>query len=100
MKPTYIFNSRIWVYTGEGAWYFITVPKEYALEIRLFSESRKKGFGSVKVEANIGTSTWQTSIFPDKKSKLYLLPIKKEVRTANNLKEGDQALVTLTLVDL
>jgi hypothetical protein len=37
---------------------------------------------------SIGQIKWQTSIFPDSKSKGYLLPIKKSVRIAAKIFEG------------
>lgn len=53
-----------------------------------------RGFGSIPVMVTIGKTSWKTSIFPDK-DKAYLLPLKKEVRAKENLKEGDTAKVTI-----
>ena len=36
--------------------------------------------GTVCVQATIGETTWQTSIFPQFKTKIYILPVKEEVR--------------------
>lgn len=38
-----------------------------------------------------------TSIFPDRKRGAYLLPIKRDVRTAEGLTAGDQVTVRLAL---
>ena len=43
-------------------------------------ETIKRGWGSVRVKVTLGKTKWDTSIFPDKKSGTYLLPIKAEVR--------------------
>ena len=59
---------------------------------------RAAGFGSIKVEATIGKSQVETSIFPDNESKTFLLPVKKSIRTENNLAENDQVEVRMKLV--
>jgi hypothetical protein len=99
MALTYIFSEELWLYKGEGAWYFITLPIEYADEIKSIANPLKRGFGSIKVKVTIGKSTWNTSIFPDLKSKSYMLPIKKEIRIANKLRAGDTPKVEITLRD-
>ena len=74
------FKTEMWIYPGQNAWHFITVPSEYFDDIRQIADAHKKGFGSVKVEVTVGKSTWKTSIFPDNKSKTYVMPVKKEIR--------------------
>jgi hypothetical protein len=51
----------------------------------------------VRVEA--GSSSWETSIFPDAASGCFVLPIKKAVRVAEDVEEGDELTVTLTVRD-
>jgi Domain of unknown function (DUF1905) len=47
-----------------------------------------KGF--VKVEAKVGNSVWNTSLFPHKEPSFnYIMSIKKKVREKENLFEGD-----------
>lgn len=98
MALTYTFNKELWLYHGNGAWYFITLPVEYADEIKQISTAIKRGFGSVKVSATIGKTVWNTSIFPDSNSKSYLLPIKKEIRMKNDLKVGKKAKVIISII--
>ena len=57
----------------------------------------KGGFGSAKVTATIGETGWRTSVFPHKASGGWLLPVKKAVRQAEGLNEGDRVRVRLTL---
>ncbi len=40
----------------------------------------KPGFGSIRVTARIGETAWATSVFPDKASGGWVLPVKKAVR--------------------
>src|SRR5919112_6396397 len=49
---------------------------------------RRRGFGSVKVEAAIGASRWSTSVFPQKGG-TWFLPVKKAICRAEGLGEGD-----------
>ena len=62
-------------------------------------DRRRLGFGSVRVHAAIGTSTWTTSIFPDSVRNAYVLPIKRDIRKAQALDPGDVATLTVELID-
>lgn len=81
------FTAPLWPHLGEGSWYFVTVPDEVSDEIRDLTEGRRAGSGSVRVSVTVGGSTWRTSLFPDKSGN-YLLPVKKQVRTAESLDDG------------
>ena len=50
------------------------------------------------MEATIGSSTWSTSVFPDKASGSFVLPVKKVVRWAEDLEDGDAVDVVLRVV--
>jgi Domain of unknown function (DUF1905) len=93
---SFTFTAKLWLYAGKGAWFFVTLPDDVAGQIRFFS-GRRQGFGSVRVVARIGTSTWKTSVFPDSKSGSYLLPVKAEIRKAQNIGNGDNVSVSLAL---
>jgi len=87
------FTAPLWMWNGKGAWYFITLPEDYSGIIKLAVPRR--GWGSVRVKAQIGESAWNTSIFPDTKRNAYLLPVKADIRKAENLSQGDDVTVTL-----
>jgi hypothetical protein len=80
------FASELWLYPGEGAWYFLSLPNGVADEIDDLVEKRA-GFGSIPVEVTIGASTWKTSLFPDKKTASFVLPVKKPIRVKEGLEE-------------
>jgi hypothetical protein len=93
------FDSKLWIWQAEkGAWHFLTVPPEESDAIKLFAGGLKGGFGSVKVRVTIGSSTWKTSVFPSTERGGYILPVKKAVRTAEDLNVGDTAKVSLEVV--
>jgi hypothetical protein len=95
LDQTFSFTARLWVYSGKGAWHFVTVPKDVAEAIRFFRPTR--GFVPVPVKATIGSTSWKTSVFPDSKSSSFLLAVKKDVRKAEGVGEGDQVNVRLSL---
>jgi hypothetical protein len=97
---TFEFSAELWRYTGKAAWYFVTLPHEVADDVDEITSDTRRGFGSVRVEVTIGSSTWNTSIFPDTKSESFVLPVKKAVRVAEDLDDGALVDVRLTLADV
>jgi hypothetical protein len=91
------FEAPLWEYDGEAAWWFVTVPPEVSEDLRV-SPRPPKGFGSIRVEVTVGSSTWRTSVFPDKASGCFLLPVKKAVREAEALDAGEPVPVHLAVV--
>jgi len=88
--------------TAPAAWFFVTIAGEAADGIRMAAMTGqwldgRKGFGSARVEANIGDMHWKTSVFPHKESGGWLLPVKAAVRKAEELVEGDPVTVTVSL---
>lgn len=98
--PEWRFKAAMWLHPGESGWHFVTVPTSVADELRDLTSGRQRGFGSVRVTAAIGSTTWQTSVFPDSNSGSFLLPVKRNVRLAESIEDGDLIVVTLGLVDL
>jgi len=94
------FESVVWQWgaRSDSSWFFATVPAELSEDIREIPRM-PRGFGSVRVRARIGGSEWTTSIFPDKDSGTYSLPLKKAVRDAENLAKGDTTVVRLDVLD-
>jgi hypothetical protein len=91
------FEAELWEHDGQGAWHFVTVPAEPSEDIRL-SGAVPAGFGSYRVEVVVGSTTWQTSVFPDSSSGGFVLPVKKAVRTAEAIDVGDPVRVRLRVI--
>ncbi len=89
------FTAPLWLWTGKGSWHFITLPVDESHIIRMAVPRR--GWGSVRVKATIGETSWATSIFPDSKANAYLLPVKAEVRKAEGLAVGAPVDVSVSL---
>lgn len=91
----YKMKAKVWVYPGFAAWRFLSVPIKQTKEITKVFGALKRGWGSLPVLATIGKTSWKTSIFPDKKTQTFLLPVKKDVRE----KEGiiDDKITTFSI---
>ncbi|MFB7885677.1 DUF1905 domain-containing protein [Microbacterium sp. NPDC056057] len=87
-----------WDAREDAAWFFTSVPPELSEEIREIPRPYR-GFGSVRVRAQIGGSEWTTSIFPSSDSGSYVLPLKKAVRVAEGLVDGGPVTVRLEVLD-
>lgn len=84
-------SEEVWLYSGESAnWHFVSVPKGISAEIKERFGEKHRGWGSLPVMVIIGKTSWKTSIFPDRKSGGYLLPLKAEVRRKEGIRNGDK----------
>ena len=95
------FEAELWVWAArrDDSWTFVSLPVDVSDEIRDRTGGQRRGFGSVRVEARVGTTIWRTSIFPDsKRAGAYVLPIKQAVRKANALTPGDRVAVTVEVL--
>lgn len=94
-------TGTLWRWSGStnGTWHFLTIDGESgeALSATALMRRLEKsigGFGSLKVRARIGESSFATSLFPSKELG-WLLPVKASVRKAEDLAEGDSVEVVL-----
>ena len=92
------FRAELWEHDGEGSWHFLSLPHADADDIEATAGDARRGFGSVRVEVTIGSTTWRTSVFPDKKRATYLLPVKRAVREAEGLVAGSSVAVRLRVL--
>ncbi len=95
MPKSFKLKSKVLVYQGMSAWRFLAIPLREGKEIKENYGKLAKGWGSLPVSVTIGTTVWDTSIFPDKKSGTYLLPLKAKVRKAEDI--ADDAVVSFGL---
>ena len=93
----YKLKSNMLVYPGMGGWRFLTIPKKTGKEIKEKFAKRAVGWGSIRVSAKIGKTEWKTSIFPDKKSGTYLLPLKTEIRKIERLTDSNKISYIINL---
>jgi uncharacterized protein DUF1905 len=97
MYAQYTFTAPVWLHPGMGRWYFVTVPQEISDDIGTLFEGLSRGWGSFPATITIGATRWQTSIFPDKASATFLLPLKAQIRKKEEIAEGDAVSILLEL---
>jgi Domain of unknown function (DUF1905) len=95
-------SGPVWLWRAEppakGAWYFLTISDAASAAIRHQADGRSNGWGSIKVNAIIGSTSWQTSLFPSKNVGGFLLPIKADVRKKEHISEGSEVEALITVV--
>lgn len=91
-------KAKVWIYPGEAAWHFVTLPKKVAKALNDRFEYLKKGFGSLRVEVTVGETSWKTSVFPDKTSGSFVLPLKARVRKKEGIEVGKSIALTIEVL--
>jgi len=89
------FSGEMWPWRGPAPYHFITVPAEVSSVIGELSSVLTYGWGVIPVTVRIGDTDFSTSLFP--KDGGYALPIKDAVRQAEELTDGDEVDVELTV---
>jgi hypothetical protein len=95
----FTFSGELYEWDARQAdsWVFVALPEDVADEVLEAGEHATRGFGSLRVEARIGSTVWRTSIFPS--ASTFVLPLKRQVRRAQGLEVGATTTVHLVLVD-
>ena len=99
MAKRYKMRSEVVLWPGaQGAWHFAYVDKKHSEEIRKKYSGPRRGFGAVRVRVRVGKTAWETSIFPDSRAGVYILPLKAKVRRAESIFAGDRITLALELL--
>jgi hypothetical protein len=93
----YKVTSKVVPYPGMAAWYFAYLDKRQAEVIKKKHTQKTRGFGSIPVTVTLGKTKWNTSIFPDRHSGSYVLPLKAQVRRAEGIDAGDTVKFTIEI---
>ncbi len=96
-KKNYKLKTKVFLYPGMAAWHFVGLPKKVGQEIKENFGKNSKGFGSLPVEVTIGRTVWNTSIFPEKTSGSYLLPLKASVRKKEDIEAGEEVVLSIKI---
>ena len=106
MSDTVRFTAPLQIWTNESessSVGFVILPPDAAEEVaghelaRRLELGKRRGFGSVKVTARVGSSTWDTSVFPQKGRESWFMAVKIAVRRAEGIEEGEEVSVDLEL---
>lgn len=89
-------RAKVWIFTSDKtAWHFVTLSKASEEKLVKSSKKQRRGWGSIPVLVEIGKSSWKTSVFPNKSSGGFILPIKAKVRKAEEIENGDMISFTI-----
>ena len=89
------FSGEVWFWRGPSPYHFVTVPHEESAELKAASELVTYGWGMVPVEVRVGSTQWTTSLFP--KDGGYVVPLKDQVRNAEQIDIGDTVTLRLAV---
>ena len=89
-------SGEVIYWRGPAPWHYVAVPERQAAEIAAIASAVTYGWGCIPVTARIGSTTWETSLFP--KDGGYLVPLKTAVRKAENVDLGDVVAMTIEIV--
>jgi len=96
---TYTFTAELYLWEARvDSWVFANLPEDVADEIEDAAPEPRRGFGAVKVEVTVGSSTWRTSVFPSKQDATFVLPVKKAILKAEKLAVGETVRIILRTV--
>lgn len=98
MPNNYDLQGKVWEYSGNASWVFVTLPLDESGQIKAIYGQNRRGFGSIRVKVTVGSTSWETSIFPDKKSGCYFLPLKADVRKKESIKPGNTLRYSVKIV--
>jgi hypothetical protein len=87
------FSGEILYWRGPAPYYFVSVPDDKCVDLHAISKHVSYGWGVIPVEARIGRTVFETSLFP--KDGGYLVPVKDRVRNAEGLDAGETVTVRL-----
>ncbi len=90
------FSGEIWYWRGPAPFHFITVPEEQSADLQAVSREVTYGWGMIPVRVKIGSTAWETSLWP--KDGGYVVPIRDLVRDAEAIDEGDVVALRLTVL--
>jgi hypothetical protein len=89
------FSGEIWHWRGPSPYHFVTVPDEDCAALEAVAPAVSYGWGMIPVSAQLGDTSWTTSLFP--KDGRYVVPLKDKVRSAEALEVGDTVSLRLTV---
>lgn len=92
-------RTKVWIWNGPNPWYFVTIPEDESKAIRTEFRGIHRGWGSIPVTVEIGNSSWNTSIFWEKKG-TYLLPIKKSIRIKENISNATEVDLNIKIEEI
>ena len=91
------FTGRVWHYQNPNTVYFVSLPDEVSAAILELVGTSLNPWGTVPVDATIGSITWFTSMFPRQNGRYYDLPLKLKIMSRLGLVDGQEIAVGIAI---
>jgi len=88
-------SGPIWEWRGPAPFYFVSISPEISAQIKADARATSYGWGAIPVRLTSNDHLWTTSIFT--REGQYIVPIKKAIREALEVREGDVVQLTVEL---
>lgn len=89
------FEGEVWYWRGPAPFHFVTVPPQEAELIADLAPAVTYGWGMIPAAVEIGDTATTTSLWP--RDGGYIVPIRADVRRAEQIEVGDVVTVALTI---
>jgi uncharacterized protein DUF1905 len=89
----FAFDGELIAWRGPSPFHFVALPADDAAAIKSIAAAVTYGWGMIPVRARVGDSTFETALWP--RDGGYVLPIRDNVRFAQDLQLGDDVAVEL-----
>ena len=89
------FTDAVFEWRGPAPYHFVRVPDDDALVIKDVAAAVTYGWGMVPVGVTVGATTMTTALWPKEGS--YVVPLKDQLRHAEEIGLGDVVTVRLTI---
>ncbi len=90
-------KEKVFLWPGmQAAWHFVYV--DGPVKNKIVKTATTHHMGMIRVQATLGKTVWETSLFPNKKENCYIMAIKKSVRQSEGIFDGDEVRIVLELI--
>jgi Domain of unknown function (DUF1905) len=90
------FEGVLFVWRGPSPFHFVAVPEDVVADLREVAAHVSYGWGMVPARVTVGSSTWDTSLYP--KDGGYLVPVRDRFRAAERLAVDDVVRVRIAVL--
>lgn len=90
------FEGPVVYWRGPSPFYFVALSEDVVDDLAPVANELTYGWGCIPVEATIGDTDFETSLFP--KDGGFMLPVKVAVRRAEGIDEEDVVTVRMAVV--
>ncbi len=90
---TFVVKGKAETFPPPAGWVFVRVPKKLTEPLK---PKKRTGWGLIPIEAEVGKTSWQTSLLPMGKGK-YFIALKAKVRKTEDIRIGDTVTVAFRL---